>query len=159
MPRGRVAVIPGDDPRLRTELVGHLRPMLEPPPSMGTPHWSTAAHRGPNGDLLAGIIGLTTGLWLSIELLWVSEPRRRSGLGRSLVEALEADARARSCRGAQVETTTEASRIFYERVGYTVMMAREESEPGLVRVTLLKRFEKSLRGYSEHACGTGWAPR
>ena len=129
-----------DDPRLRAELVGRLRSMLTPPESMAPPRWVTAEVRNGADGLIGGAIGLTAGLWLSVELLWVHQTRRGEGLGKALVRSVEDEARARGCVGATVETSSAAARLFYERVGYCTKLVREEAEPGLVRYTLQRRF-------------------
>ena len=128
-----------DNPRLRIQLAERLRPLLTPPDSMAPPRWVTAEVCD-GGLLIGGAIGMTAGLWLTIDLLWVREPNRRAGIGTSLVRSLEREAAARGCVGATVETTSEAARSFYERVGYRTMLACEEAEPGLVRTTLQRRF-------------------
>lgn len=131
-----------DDPRLRAELVLRLQQMLIPPGSMAPPRWLTAAIRDDAGGLLGGVIGLTTGLWLSVELLWVHQELRRQGLGRVLVRSVEMKATARGCLGAYVETSSKAARRFYEHADYRIRLIREEAEPGLVRYTLQKRFQR-----------------
>ncbi len=72
-------------------------------------------------------------------------PSRRGGrVGAGLVGALEGEAVARGCRGAHVQTSSEAARGFYERIGYRTMLTMKEAEPGFARHTLQKRFPGDL---------------
>ena len=135
------AVSHRDNPRLRAELVQRLQPMLTMPESMAPPRWVAAELRDGGGRLAGGGLGLTTGLWLSIELLWVHEEGRRQGLGKTLVQLIELEAMARGCIGSYVETSSRVALLFYRESGYRTKLVREEAEPGLVRYTLQKRFQ------------------
>ncbi len=70
------------------------------------------------GVLLGGLVGETARGWLTIELLWVGEARRRQGLGSTLLLAAETEARRRGCRHAQLWTFDFQARPFYERHGF-----------------------------------------
>lgn len=73
-----------------------------------------------NGTKLAGLTGSTTGNWLRIDMLWVSESLRGEGVGSQLIQAAEAEARQRGCLYAQVDTASFQARPFYEKLGYTL---------------------------------------
>jgi GNAT superfamily N-acetyltransferase len=87
---------------------------------------AVVAARTPGLDLLDGRDDLA--------LLWdirVAPANRRQGVGRSLVEAVEAWARARRCRELKVETqniNVGACR-FYARQGLTLRTVREGAYP------------------------------
>lgn len=68
--------------------------------------------------------------FLTIELLWLSEPSRGRGIGRTLVARAEAFAVAHGFHHAKVETTSFQARPFYERLGYEVYGVLEEFPPG-----------------------------
>ena len=58
---------------------------------------------------------------LHIELLWISEEARGSGIGRSLLNRAEAYARELGCSNSLVETTSWQAKPFYEKNGYLHM--------------------------------------
>jgi ribosomal protein S18 acetylase RimI-like enzyme len=68
---------------------------------------------------VGGLTGATARGFLEIELLWVAEHRRGSGLGSRLLRAAEREARQRGCHSAHLDTTDFQARPFYERHGYT----------------------------------------
>lgn len=78
--------------------------------------------RDEQGRKLAGLTGSTTGSWLRIDMLWVSEALRGQGAGSKLMLAAEQEARDRGCRYAQVDTASFQARPFYEKLGYTLRL-------------------------------------
>ena len=78
--------------------------------------------RDEQGRKLAGLTGSTTGSWLRIDMLWVSEALRGQGAGSKLMQAAEQEARDRGCRYAQVDTASFQARPFYEKLGYTLRL-------------------------------------
>lgn len=72
------------------------------------------------GKKLAGLTGSTSGNWLRIDMLWVSEAMRGQGVGSQLMQAAEEEARRRGCLYAQVDTVSFQARPFYEKLGYTL---------------------------------------
>lgn len=72
------------------------------------------------GRKLAGLTGSTSGNWLRIDMLWVSDALRGQGAGRQLMLAAEEEARSRGCLYAQVDTASFQARPFYEKLGYTL---------------------------------------
>ncbi len=75
--------------------------------------------RGPEG-LQAGLIGETGRGVLKVALLWVAEELRGKGIGSLLLRAAEAEAIARGCRKALLDTYDFQAKPFYERHGYRV---------------------------------------
>ncbi|MFC0229254.1 GNAT family N-acetyltransferase [Serratia aquatilis] len=75
-----------------------------------------------NGTKIAGLTGSTLGLWLNIDLLWVSETLRGRGVGSKLIRAAEEHAVANGCRFSRVDTFSFQAKPFYEKLGYQLQM-------------------------------------
>lgn len=88
--------------------------------------------------LVAGLVGHTAWGWLYIQWLWVAETRRGEGLGATLLDRAEAEARRRGCRGAHIDTFNPAARRLYERQGYAVFGEIEGFCAGRTRSFLAK---------------------
>ncbi len=62
--------------------------------------------RDEQGGIIAGLYGCTGACWLEINHVWVHEDLRGHGHGRQLVEAAEAEARARGCNRVWLDSYT-----------------------------------------------------
>jgi GNAT superfamily N-acetyltransferase len=93
------------------------------------------------GEVNGGLWGWTVYSWLCINMLFVPESLRHLGLGSGLVRAAEAEARARGCVGAQVDTFAFQAQPFYERLGFTVFGVQQNCPPGQSCVFLRKTFD------------------
>ena len=71
------------------------------------------------GQVVGGLWGRTAYDWLFVELLFVPEAIRGSGIGRDLLTRAEHEAIARGCHSAWLDTFEFQARGFYERLGYT----------------------------------------
>jgi GNAT superfamily N-acetyltransferase len=85
------------------------------------------------------------GLWaeiyyghLHVDLLFVPEALRRSGIGRQILTQAEQEASRRGCRGVWLDTFSFQARGFYERLGYTAFGLIEDYPPGHSRFFLKK---------------------
>lgn len=76
-----------------------------------------------SGKNQGGLTGYTLGLWLNIEMLWVSDSVRHSGMGTRLIQIAEEEAIKRGCQFSQVDTFSFQARPFYEKQGYQLQMA------------------------------------
>jgi GNAT superfamily N-acetyltransferase len=76
--------------------------------------------RDERGSIVAGLYGWTWAGWLEVRFVWVREDLRGQGRGRRLVEAAEAEARARGCRRVWLDSYTFQAPAFYQRLGYQV---------------------------------------
>jgi len=81
------------------------------------------------GELVAGLSGWSWGGCGGINLVWVRADARHQGWGSRLLEAAEAEARARGCSRMVVSSITFQAPGFYERHGY-VDTGRTEGLPG-----------------------------
>lgn len=95
-----------------------------------------------DGESLAGgLAGTVWARWLHIELLWVDERFRSSGLGSRLMEAAEQHARdLHGCTGSRVETFDFQAPGFYTKLGYTLVGTVEDYPPGSADHILVKRL-------------------
>jgi GNAT superfamily N-acetyltransferase len=89
-------------------------------------------------EILGGLWGHTSLSHLHIDLLFVPETLRRTGLGRRLMGRAEDEAIERGCQGAWLDTFSFQARGFYERLGYTVFGTIEDYPPGHSRFFLKK---------------------
>lgn len=75
--------------------------------------------RGEDQKIIGSLIGHTGLDWLYIDILWVDEERRRSGIGSNLINEAEKEAIKRRCRGSYLYTYSFQNPGFYEKMGYT----------------------------------------
>jgi len=99
--------------------------------------------RGADGSVIAGLTGFTAWGWLQIEKVWVSDELRGRGVAAELLRRAEAEAVARGCNGAWLDTLNPAARRLYERAGYEVCGELSDFVHGRSRVFMRKRLTKS----------------
>jgi GNAT superfamily N-acetyltransferase len=92
------------------------------------------------GRLLGGVAGETNRGVLYVNLLWVAEGERGRGLGSRLLAAAEAEAAARGCRAAWLDTYDFQARPFYERHGYAAFGTLDGFPGGHRRFFMAKHF-------------------
>ena len=94
------------------------------------------------GELAGGIVAATWGGWLAIDLVWVREDQRGTGLGSDLLRRVEDRARVeRGCVGVRLDTWGFQAKPFYEKQGYTVFGVLEDYPPGETEYLLSKRLD------------------
>jgi GNAT superfamily N-acetyltransferase len=92
--------------------------------------------------LVGGIYGEVYWGWLHLRVLWVTPTLRRRGLGAQLLARAEAEALAKGCHGAWLDTFTFQTQSFYQRAGYEIFGTLEQYPTGESR----HFFRKSLHG-------------
>ena len=97
--------------------------------------------KAPDGSILGGLWGNSAYEWLFVELLFVPEPLRGTGLGRSLMLQAEQIAKDRGCLGVWLDTFDFQARPFYERLGYSVFGELKDHPRGISQYWLQKRLD------------------
>jgi GNAT superfamily N-acetyltransferase len=78
------------------------------------------------GAVEGGLTGRTRYRWLFVENFFIPAHRRGGGLGARMLAAAEAEARARGCIGAYLDTNSFQAPGFYEKQGYARFGALED---------------------------------
>jgi GNAT superfamily N-acetyltransferase len=89
-------------------------------------------------QIVGGLVGRTSLGLFFVDLIFLPEMLRRSGLGSEIMERAEAEARRRGCSTAVLYTITFQAPGFYERRGYRVLGRIECKPPGHTRLCMTK---------------------
>ncbi|WP_293391663.1 GNAT family N-acetyltransferase [Nevskia sp.] len=73
----------------------------------------------PAGRLIGGLLGEWRSYWLHVDILVITEPYRRRGLGSALMAEAERATREKNYRGIFLDTFEFQAPRFYEKLGYT----------------------------------------
>ena len=76
--------------------------------------------RGPDEEVLGGVIGSTFWDWFHIDLMWIREDLRGQGYGKDLLAQAEGEARERGAKFAYLDTFSFQAPAFYKKYGYRV---------------------------------------
>ncbi len=82
--------------------------------------------RDDEGKTVAGLLGETHGLWLTVKLLWVEEKLRGKHIGGEILARAEAEAAGRGCKHAFLDTFDFQAPEFYKKHGYKEVFALTE---------------------------------
>ncbi len=93
-----------------------------------------------DGRTVAALSGHTWGGCCEITYAWVEEAARRSGLGRSLLEAAESEARRRGCSQIVLSTHSFQAPRFYEKLGFRRVGSVPNYPLGYEHISYLKRL-------------------
>jgi GNAT superfamily N-acetyltransferase len=96
--------------------------------------------RDSTGLIRGGLLGDIWGGWLEVKILWLEESLRGTGLGRRLIEAAEAEARAAGCRYARLDSHSFQAPDFYRKLGYEEFARLKDSPLGHEQIFLWKRL-------------------
>ena len=94
--------------------------------------------RDTQNALVGGVYGEIYWGWLNIMVLWVASTLRRQGLGTKLLARAEAEAVAKGCRGAYLDTFSFQSHGLYLRAGYEIFGTLQQFPKGHSRHFLRK---------------------
>lgn len=94
-----------------------------------------------SGATTGGLLGRTWLGWLYVELLYVPDGLRGTGVGRDLMLRAEAEARVRGCIGIWLNTFSFQARGFYEKLGFTLIGQIDDYPVGHQRFFLQKRLQ------------------
>jgi GNAT superfamily N-acetyltransferase len=96
--------------------------------------------RDDNGKVIGGMFGYTGWDWLFTQWLFIPEMLRGQGLAGRLLATAEAEAIARGCHGAWIDTFNPQALRAYQRQGYVVFGEIPDFPPGGSRTFLQKRL-------------------
>lgn len=91
--------------------------------------------------VIGGLNGATHWRWRHIRHFWVAAGWRGRGVGVSLLQRAEADARAQNCVGLYLDTFDPAAGQFYARRGFAPFGRLDDFPPGHARTFLYKRLD------------------
>ncbi len=90
------------------------------------------------GAIKGGVVGYTMWNWCFIELVWLDEALRGTGLGTELMAKAEAVATKRGARHVYLDTFSFQGDGFYQKLGYEVFGELGDFPPGHRRIWLKK---------------------
>lgn len=122
------------------ELIAGVRRFNEETAGRGDARALVVTVRGGDGRLLAGVSGRTLYRHFLIEVLWVDPAHRHAGLGTRVMTLAEAEAHARGCVAAQVDTLSFQAPDFYRRLGFRLIGAIEDFPAGHQRRFMFKPY-------------------
>ena len=94
--------------------------------------------RQADGAVIGGLWGATAYEWLYVQWLAVPESLRGQGVGRRIMLMAEAEAVARGCHSAWLDTFEFQARGFYEKLGYTCFGSLDGYPKGFSRFFMRK---------------------
>jgi GNAT superfamily N-acetyltransferase len=97
--------------------------------------------RDDSGSVAGGLWGYTLFDWLHVQMLFVPEPLRGLGIGSALMASAEAEAQARGCHGACVDTFSFQAAPFYRKLGFTLFGKLDNCPTGYDRLYFQKQLD------------------
>jgi GNAT superfamily N-acetyltransferase len=126
------------DEALRNGILGPLAAYNQAQTGRNDPRALIIALDDPEGRVIGGLWGRTAYDWLFVELLFVPEALRGHGIGSELMRRAEAEALARGCHSAWLDTFEFQARGFYESLGYTCFGELPDYPAGSARYFMKK---------------------
>lgn len=127
-------------PELAAELVAGVRRFNAGQAGPADVGHLVVVSRDEAGGLQGGIAGRTAYRHFLIDVVWVHESARGTGLGRALMDAAEQEAIRRGCVAAQVDTLSFQAPGFYQRLGFGIIGTVPDFPAGHERYFLLKHY-------------------
>lgn len=90
-------------------------------------------------EIIAGILTKSYLKCLFVELLWVSDKYRKSGIGSKLLLKVEKTAKEKGCKFIHLDTFSFQAIDFYKKYGYTVF-ATIDDYPDDTKRYFLKKY-------------------
>lgn len=84
----------------------------------------------PQNEIIGGLLGDISWGWLHVDVLWVEEAHRKSGIGTVLMDRAETEAIEMKVNRAYLETTDFQATDFYKKRGYHIFAQLEDQPPG-----------------------------
>jgi GNAT superfamily N-acetyltransferase len=109
--------------------------------------------RAPSGETLGAFNGHTWGGCCVVSNLWVDDGCRGQGLGRLLLQAVEAEAMRRGCAQIVLSTHSFQAPAFYEQMGYLRLSVIYGQPKGYADIVFVKRFGPSGRVFVSGTSG------
>jgi GNAT superfamily N-acetyltransferase len=91
-------------------------------------------------EILGGLLGQVYYKGMHVQLLWVSESLRKTGIGSSLLQRAEDLARESSCTLIYLDTFSFQAPKFYEKWGFEIFGKIENFPDTYTRYFLVKRI-------------------
>ena len=101
---------------LESKLLNSLRNDLQQSLNIGF----TLSARSSEGEVIGGVVASISYGWLLVKIVWVAESERGSGIGRGLMNAVEAKAKELDCHSVWLDTSNPTAKHFYSKLGYEV---------------------------------------
>jgi GNAT superfamily N-acetyltransferase len=99
--------------------------------------------RDKDGAVVGGIYGWTWGATCYVRYLFVPAEMRKQGHGSSLMQAVEAEAKARGCGQIVLQTHDFQAPEFYRRLGFEITGRVEGYPRGHQYLTMVKRLDST----------------
>ncbi|MDK4731029.1 GNAT family N-acetyltransferase [Rhizobium sp. CNPSo 3490] len=96
--------------------------------------------RDTDGKVTGGLSGFTAWGWLFIQLLYIPDTLRGTGIAGRILAKAEDEAKTRGCRGAWIDTFNPQALRAYLRQGYEVFGELENFPEGRTRSFLRKKL-------------------
>ena len=93
-------------------------------------------------ELVGGCVARMVPLWqwLEVDVMWVAPDRRRGGVARGLLDAVEAQARLAGCRWSKLNTWDFQAPHFYAACGYVEYGREVDYPPGHINLLMRKEL-------------------
>lgn len=86
--------------------------------------------RNEDGTMLGGAYGRIAWGWMYVELLWIDDSLRGTGVGTKLLKGLEQQANELDVYRYHLSTTSFQALDFYKKMGYEVFGEVDDMPPG-----------------------------
>ncbi len=137
----RIDVVEHPDTTLREPILNGLIEFNARVLGPNTPEPLAIVLRDTDGEtVIGGMWAIFIYDWLFVELLFVPENLRGSGVGRSLMAKAEEAASKRGCKGVRLDTYDFQAPGFYEKLGYKPYGKLDHLPKGHEQTFYFKKF-------------------